>query len=40
MNAGDLRYICHDYNLKVIKTAIVRFSARQVAYPIGQLVAF
>ena len=37
MNAGDL--ICHNYNLEVINT-IVRFSARQVAYPIGQSVAF
>ena len=40
MNAGDLMYVCHNYNLEVIKTTIVRFSARQVAYPIGQLVAF
>ena len=39
MNAGDLMYICHNYNLEVIKTTIVRFSARQVAYPIGQLVS-
>ena len=40
MNAGDLKYVCHYYNLDVTKTTIVRFSARQVAYPIGQLVAF
>ena len=40
MNVGDLMYICHNYNLEVIKTMIVRFSAGQVAYPIGQLVAF
>ena len=40
MNTGDLMYVCHNYNLEVIKTIIVRFSARQVAYPIGQLVAF
>ena len=40
MNAGDLMYVCHYYNLEVTKTTIVRFSARQVAYPIGQLVAF
>ena len=40
MNAGGLMYVCHNYNLEVIKTIIVRFSARQVAYPIGQLVAF
>ena len=33
-------YVCHNYNLEVIKTSILRFSARQVAYPIGQLVAF
>ena len=39
MNAGDLMYVCHNYNLEVIKTTIVRFSARQVAYPIGQLVS-
>ena len=32
-------YVRHDYNLEVIKTTIVRFSARQAAYPIGQLVA-
>ena len=31
MNAGDLMYVCHNYNLEVIKTTIVRFSARQVA---------
>ena len=40
MNAGDLMYVCHNYNLGVIKTTIIRFSARQVAYPISQLVAF
>ena len=40
MNAGDLMYICHNYNLEVIKTTIVRFSESQVAYHIGQLVAF
>ena len=41
MNAGDLMYVCHNYNLEVIKTiTIVIFSARQVAYPIGQLAAF
>ena len=40
MNAGNLMYVCHNYNLEVIRTTIVRFSARQVAYPIGQLVAF
>ena len=40
MNAGDLMYVCHYYDLEVTKTTIVRFSARQVAYPIGQLVAF
>ena len=39
MNAGDLMYVCHNYNLEVIKTTIVRFGARQVAYPIGQLVS-
>ena len=33
-------YVCHNYNLEVIKTTIVRFSAREVAYPVGQLVAF
>ena len=33
-------YACHNYNLEVIKATIVRSSARQVAYPIGQLVAF
>ena len=33
-------YICHNYNLEVTKTTILRFSARQVAYPFGQLVAF
>ena len=31
MNAGDLMYVCHNYNLEVIKTTIVRVSARQVA---------
>ena len=31
MNAGDLMYVCDNYNLEVIKTTIVRFSARQVA---------
>ena len=40
MNAGDLMYICHYHNLEVTKTTIVRSSARQIAYPIGQLVAF
>ena len=40
MNAGDLIYVCHNYYHQVIKTTILRFSARQVAYPIGQLVAF
>ena len=40
MNAGDLMYLCHNYNLEVIKTTIIKFSVRQVAYPIGQLVAF
>ena len=40
MNAGDLMYICHYYNLEVTKTTIIRFSARLVAYLIGQLVAF
>ena len=40
MNAGDLMHVCHYYNLEVTKTTIVRFSARQVAYPISQLVAF
>ena len=38
MNAGDLMYVCHNYNLEVINTTIVKFSARQVAYPISQLV--
>ena len=33
-------YVCHSYNLEVTKTTIVRFGARQVAYPIGQLVTF
>ena len=33
-------YVCHNYNLEVIKTTIIGFSARQVVYPIGQLVAF
>ena len=36
MNAGDLMYLCHNYNLEVIKTTIARFSTRQVAYPVGQ----
>ena len=40
MNTGDLMYVCHNYNLEVTKKTIVRFSARQVAYPISQLVAF
>ena len=40
MNAGDLMYICHNYNLEVIKITIVGFSVRKVAYPIGQLVGF
>ena len=40
MNVGDLMYVCHKYDLEVIKTTIVRFIVRQVAYPIGQLVAF
>ena len=40
MNAGDPMYVCHYFNLEVTKTTVVRFSARQVAYPIGQLVAF
>ena len=40
MNAGDLMYVCYYYNLEVTKTTIVRFSARQVGYPIDQLVAF
>ena len=39
MNVGDLMYVCHNYNLEVIKTTIVRFSTRQVAYPIGHLVS-
>ena len=33
-------YVCHYYNLEVTKTTIIRFSARQVSYPICQLVAF
>ena len=33
-------YVCHNNNLEVIKTTIIRFSARQVAYPIGQLMTF
>ena len=42
MNAEDLifMYVGHSYNLEVIKATIVTFSARQVAYPIGQLVTF
>ena len=40
MNAGDLMYVGHNYTLEVIKTTMVTFSARQVAYPVGQLVAF
>ena len=38
MIAGD--HVCHYYNLEVTKTTVVRFSARQVAYPISQLMAF
>ena len=33
-------YVCQNYNLEVLKATIIRFSARQVAYPIGQIVAF
>ena len=33
-------YVYHNYNLEVIETTIIRFSARQVAYPIDQLVAY
>ena len=33
-------YVCHNYNLEVMKTRVVRFSARQLAYLIAQLVAF
>ena len=33
-------YVCHNYNLGIIKTTSVRFCGMQVAYPISQLVTF